>query len=137
MEHLTPKETARFLHDNPQALLIDCRSEREFRFVGHPVGAIHLPWNDEAGRGINPHFADQLKTLTGDRYDLPVALICRTGDRSVEAGKAIEAAGFSRVCSVLKGFEGDVDATGQRGKVNGWRGDGLPWETSVCTKCGS
>jgi rhodanese-related sulfurtransferase len=36
MEHLTPKQAAQFLHDNPKALFIDCRSEMEFLFVGHP-----------------------------------------------------------------------------------------------------
>ena len=39
MKHLEPKETYQFLHDNPTALFIDCRSEMEFLFVGHPVGA--------------------------------------------------------------------------------------------------
>ena len=38
MDHLTPKEAAEFLHDNPKALFIDCRSEMEFLFVGHPAG---------------------------------------------------------------------------------------------------
>jgi hypothetical protein len=29
---------------------------------------------------------------------------------------------------VLHGFEGDLDAHRQRGKLNGWRYEGLPWE---------
>ncbi|TRZ69386.1 MAG: rhodanese-like domain-containing protein, partial [Rhodocyclaceae bacterium] len=40
MKHLTPQEAAKFLHDDPLALFIDVRSEMEFLFVGHPVGAI-------------------------------------------------------------------------------------------------
>jgi hypothetical protein len=29
--------------------------------------------------------------------------------------------------NILEGFEGDVDANGQRGHVGGWRLRGLPW----------
>jgi hypothetical protein len=29
---------------------------------------------------------------------------------------------------VLEGFEGDLDQSHQRGKLGGWRMDGLPWE---------
>lgn len=135
MEHLSPKESAHFLHATPQALLIDCRSEREFRFVGHPVGAHHVAWNDDPGGKINPHFADAVGKLADAGRDQPLVLICRTGERAVEAGRALEDAGFARVITVRHGFEGDVGANYQRGSVNGWRFDGLPWETSLCTSC--
>ncbi|MFZ9677621.1 MAG: rhodanese-like domain-containing protein, partial [Quisquiliibacterium sp.] len=46
----------------------------------------------------------------------------------VEAGTALEQAGFKRVYNVLHGFEGDLDESRQRGKLNGWRFEGLPWE---------
>jgi rhodanese-related sulfurtransferase len=55
-------------------------------------------------------------------------LICRSGKRSAEAATALEQAGFSRVYSVTHGFEGDLNQERQRGKINGWRHDGLPWE---------
>ena len=55
MEHLTPKETAQFLHDNPKALFIDCRSEMEFLFVGHPVGA--------SGNRIVLHLVNAMRRL--------------------------------------------------------------------------
>lgn len=137
MEQLTPKETAQFLRNNPKALFIDCRSEMEFRFVGHPIGALHISWNDGPNWDINPHFIGEVKKLAGDAHDRPVALICRSGERAVDAGKALEAAGLSRVHTVLHGFEGDLGANCQRGGVNGWRFEGLPWETSACNKCGS
>jgi rhodanese-related sulfurtransferase len=35
MKHLKPREAHAFLHENPQAVLIDCRSEMEYLFVGH------------------------------------------------------------------------------------------------------
>ena len=137
MEHLFAKEAARLLHDNPAALFIDCRSDAEFRFVGHPVGALNIPWNDGPGWEINPFFADQVKMLAGDAYLGPIILICRSGDRSADAGKTLEANGFSRVFAVLHGFEGGVGNNFQRGGVNGWRFDGLPWQFTACNKCGS
>lgn len=137
MELLSPKGAARLLGETPQAVFVDCRSEREFRFVGHPVGAQHVAWNIEPGWVINPRFVDAVRALTGDDAKRPVVLICRTGERAMDAGRALEAAGFVRVFTVDKGFEGDVDASGQRGQVNGWRVEGLPWETSACQQCGS
>ena len=38
MQHLTPKEAYEFLQRNPSAVFVDCRSEMEFLFVGHPTG---------------------------------------------------------------------------------------------------
>ena len=60
----------------------------------------------------------------------PVAIICRSGRRSIEAGEALEAAGFTEVINVLHGFEGDRDEEMHRNTLNGWRVDGLPWEQS-------
>ena len=57
-----------------------------------------------------------------------MVLICRSGKRSVEAGLALEEAGFKRVYNVLHGFEGDLNEQRKRGLLNGWRFEGLPWE---------
>jgi len=128
MEHLTPKETVDLLENNPNALFIDCRSEMEFLFVGHPKGAMHVPWNDGPDWEINPHFTGEIRKLAGHVQDRPVVLICRSGNRSVDAGKILESIGFSRVYNVLYGFEGELDNQHHRGTINGWRFDGLPWE---------
>ena len=58
----------------------------------------------------------------------PVVLICRSGHRSLDAGDALEKAGFSDVYNVLDGFEGPLDDSHHRGTVSGWRKEGLPWE---------
>jgi rhodanese-related sulfurtransferase len=73
------------------------------------------------------HFVEQVKREAGST-DRPVVLICRSGKRTVEAGQALEAAGFGEVVNVLHGFEGELDANFQRGRVSGWRHAGLPWE---------
>ncbi len=126
MKHLEPKEAYQFLREHPQAVFIDCRSEMEFLFVGHPVGALMIPWNDGPDWEINPDFVAQVKQAASP--DKPVVLICRSGHRSVDAGLALEAAGFTDVHNVLRGFEGDLDENFQRGTRAGWRFDGLPWE---------
>ena len=127
MKHFKPKEAARFLAETPSAVFIDCRSEMEFYFVGHPVGAQHVAWNDGPDWEINPHFVGQVKTLT-QSTDRPVLLICRSGQRSVAAGVELEKAGFGDVYNVLEGFEGALDENHHRGTVNGWRKADLPWE---------
>ena len=76
---------------------------------------------------VNRGFANDVLREAKNR-ELPVVLICRSGTRSVDAGKVLEAAGFADVTNVLYGFEGELDAEHHRGRVNGWRHDGLPWE---------
>ena len=129
MEHLTPKETAQFLHDNAKALFIDCRSEMEFLFVGHPAGALHVSWNDGPDWDVNPHFCGQVKRLAGTNHAMrPIVLICRSGNRSQEAGEALERAGFTRVYNIVHGFEGELNDHHRRNSLSGWRFEGLPWE---------
>ena len=129
MKHLEPKEAAEFLKHTPNALLVDCRSEMEYLFVGHPTGALHVAWNDGPDWEVNPHFVGQVKKLAGTNHaHRPIVLICRSGNRSLDAGEALEKAGFTDVYNVLHGFEGDLDEKHQRNTTNGWRFDGLPWE---------
>lgn len=128
MKHLTPKEAYAFLNENPEALLIDVRSEIEYLFVGHPKGAIHVSWNDGPDWEVNPHFVGEIKKLAGHGTDRPIVLICRSGNRSVSAGEALVEAGFQNIYNVLYGFEGELDENHHRGRINGWRHDGLPWE---------
>lgn len=126
MEHLTPKEAHEFLKKNPDAVFIDCRSEMEFLFVGHPKDAILIPWNDGPNWEINPDFLAHVKKATS--VNRPVVLICRSGNRSRDAGEFLEKNGLTRVCNVLHGFEGELDEHHRRSSKAGWRHDGLPWE---------
>jgi len=129
MKHFTPREAFEFLNSTPQALMVDCRSEMEFLFVGHPAGALHVSWNDGPDWEVNPHFVGQVKKVAGTNHaHRPIVLICRSGNRSIEAGETLERAGFTDVYNVLHGFEGDLDENHHRGSKNGWRYEGLPWE---------
>ncbi len=132
---LSPQQTLKMLEDDPRAILVDIRSSMEFLFVGHPKGAVHVPWIDEPDWIENPHFVTDIRKLllggaicTIDDGCAPVILICRSGKRSLEAGKALLEGGFLRVFHVGEGFEGDLDDDHHRSSGNGWRFHGLPWE---------
>lgn len=126
MRHLTPQEAYDFLQAHPEAVFIDCRSEFEYLFVGHPVGAILIPWYEGINWDLNPHFLGQVRMAAS--HNRPVVLICRSGNRSREAGEFLEKHGFTEVYNVLYGFEGELDEHHHRSTKNGWRHDGLPWE---------
>ena len=127
MKHLKPVEAHDFLQRHPDALLVDCRTEMEFFYVGHPVGAVHIAWHEPPDWEANPRFAAEVLQEACDKAT-PVLLICRSGKRTLDAGAALEAAGFTDVTNVLEGFEGDLDEQFHRNTQNGWRVAGLPWE---------
>lgn len=124
---ITPQQAWQLLQDDAQAILIDVRSSMEFLFVGHPKGAINIAWMDEPDWDINPNFAAQVQTMCKETF-IPILLICRSGVRSLEAGKVLCQAGFNLVYNIIDGFEGPRDAKNHRGTLGGWRYHGLPWE---------
>lgn len=131
---ITPLDAHQMIQEDPRTIFIDVRSSMEFLFVGHPKGAINIPWIDEPDWVVNPNFAAEVRKLVlggvhcdGERC-LAIILICRSGVRSVDAGEILLESGFRKVYSVLGGFEGDLNENHQRSAVNGWRFDRLPWE---------
>lgn len=131
----SPLQAFRFVEKNQRAVLIDVRSSMEFLFVGHPVGSVHVPWIDEPEWIVNPDFVTEVrKVMLGgigvDEHDsdAPVVLICRSGKRSLEAGKLLLNNGFADVYNIDEGFEGELDENHHRSTVGGWRFHGLPWE---------
>jgi len=129
---LTPTEAWELLHREPEAALVDVRSEPEWMFVGVPHIAdlgrrlVTVSWNHWPG-GRNPTFLEDLAAagVTGG----PVLFICRSGARSRAAAIAATQAGIAPAYNVSEGFEGDLDEHGHRGG-NGWRSRGLPWRQS-------
>ncbi|MDH5184681.1 MAG: rhodanese-like domain-containing protein [Gammaproteobacteria bacterium] len=132
---LTPKQAWTLLQENPKSLLVDVRSNMEFLFVGHPAGAVHIPWIDEPDWTINPHFVTDIRKLIlggiSDHHseaNVPIVLICRSGKRSLEAGELLLENGFTDVYNVSEGFEGELDEHHHRSSQGGWRFADLPWE---------
>lgn len=136
LKELMPRQAWEMLQQDPRAVLIDVRTTMEFLFVGHPIGAINVPWLDEESWTVNPDFTTQVrKVLLGGSYCqdqgcAPVVLICRSGKRSHDAGLLLLEQGLAEVYNVLHGFEGDLNEGHHRSSLNGWRLDGLPWEQS-------
>ena len=135
LHDISSKDAFNMIDQDPRAILIDIRSSMEYLFVGHPVGAIHLPWIDEPDWVIDPNFVAEVRKLmlggvssSGTQGSVPVILICRSGKRSAEAGKVLVESGFSNVFNVDEGFEGELNDSHQRSTVGGWRFHGLPWE---------
>ncbi|NQW93818.1 MAG: rhodanese-like domain-containing protein [Polaromonas sp.] len=128
MKNLQPKEAAAWLEAHPDALFVDVRMEIESLYVGRPPGVVNVPWYDYPD--LQPDadkFAAAVKFEATDK-DQPLLLICRSGQRTIAAGKALEAAGFTDVQHVVHGFEGELDEQFKRSTQSGWRFDGLPWE---------
>ena len=102
--------------------------EIESLYVGRPPGVVNVPWYEYPDLQPDAQkFAEAVaREATGKAQ--PVLLICRSGKRTLDAGQALEAAGFSSVQHVVHGFEGELDEQFQRSTLSGWRFDGLPWE---------
>jgi rhodanese-related sulfurtransferase len=134
-QSLTPEQAWQMLQDDPQALLVDIRSTMEYLFVGHPTGAVHVPWIDEPDWTVNPHFETEIRKLllggavcSPETHCTPIILICRSGKRSLEAGRALMKTGLRSIFHVNEGFEGELDEHHHRSTAGGWRFRGLPWE---------
>ncbi len=125
MQYL-PKKAYKKLQDNPAAFLIDVRCEAENKFVGRPLNSILVPWLDEPDWEVDSQvFVSAIKRFIGESApSTEIILICRSGFRSNDAGRCLMDNGYT---NVLSGFEGDLDEQDQRGNVNGWRHDGMPW----------
>lgn len=132
VENVAPTQTWEALKADPDARLVDVRTDVEWNFVGVPdlneagKQAVLIPWQVYPTMQRNPSFEDKLKQagITADHH---VYFICRSGARSMAAAQAAGAAGFTRVFNVADGFEGPVDEEGHRGNLAGWKADGLPW----------
>lgn len=113
-------------HEQAQAgklTLIDIRTPAEWRDTGVPEGAIRIEMKNPAGPG---GFAEEvLAQVKGDR-DAPIALICRSGNRSGRMQQALAAMGFTHVYSVDEGMGGSLLGPG-------WIRRGLP--VVPCKQC--
>ena len=86
-------------------LLIDVRETHEWE-AGHLPGAVHVP------RG---HLESQIENAAPD-HGRPIVLYCASGIRSVFASQTLGEMGYTDVASMTGGFQG-------------WKSQGLPWET--------
>jgi len=132
VENVAPTQTWKALQDDPDAYLVDVRTDVEWNFVGLPdlnaagKKPILVPWQMYPTMQRNPGFEDELQDA-GLTRDSKIYFICRSGARSMAAAEAAHAAGFHHVFNVADGFEGPPDIEGHRGTTAGWKAEGLPW----------
>ena len=132
VENVPPKQVWEALQENPNAQLVDVRTDVEWQFVGLPdlvsIGkqAVLVSWQTYPAMALNTNFTEQLKE-TGFTPEHHIYFICRSGQRSYAAAQAAREAGFPHTYNVAEGFEGAADDDGHRGVVSGWKADGLPW----------
>lgn len=130
---ITPQESWKLLSDNPDAVLVDVRTDAEWKWVGVPdlsgLGrdVVFVEWNTSTGR--NENFVEDLIAAGVTPGDRPVIFLCRSGNRSIPAAQAATAVGIAPSYNMLDGFEGQLDEHRHRGG-DGWRAVGLPWKQS-------
>ncbi|AEV71919.1 Rhodanese-related sulfurtransferase [Mycolicibacterium rhodesiae NBB3] len=134
---ITPEEAWKLLTDNPEAVLVDCRTDAEWRFVGVADlsdldrEVVYVEWNTSDGKHNDNFVEDLLEKIgvVGSAKDRPVVFLCRSGNRSIGAAEAATEAGIAPSYNILDGFEGNLDEHKHRG-VTGWKAVGLPWRQS-------
>lgn len=101
--------------------LVDIRTPQEWRQTGVAPGARRVDFY----RGPDVLVSSILQMVGGDR-NAPIALICRTGNRTTQAQKYLRSVGFTQVHNVKEGMAGSAAGPG-------WLARGLPVES--CARC--
>jgi rhodanese-related sulfurtransferase len=109
---ITSEMAWQLLVDDERSVLVDVRTETEWKTVGVPdtagVGRAtrFVSWTDEHGVA-NPYFADL--TTDGLDPDTPILLLCRSGVRSNAAAALLMSMGFTQPMNIAAGFESPQD----------------------------
>ena len=125
---LTSQETYDAIASDPNAVVIDVRTNAEWNFVGLPaIENLHLvQWTSFPTGARNENFVAEVKAK-GRTEDQTLYLLCRSVQQSAAAASVLTASGFPTCYNVSDGFEGDIGPSGHRSTVNGWKHAGLPW----------
>ncbi len=129
---VSPRQAWEALANDPEAALVDVRTDAEWNFVGLPdlrgLGRepVLIPWQVYPSMQVNGAFTEHLRKAGLTPLN-KLYFLCRSGARSLAAGQAAQAAGFPHAFNIADGFEGPVDDQGHRGTLAGWKAEGLPW----------
>ena len=113
VEDVAPQQAWQALAADPQAQLVDVRTDAEWTYVGLPELAelnkrvLLIAWQAFPTGEVNRQFLQQLAG-SGLQPTHDIYFICRSGARSLSA-------------------EGPPDDQGHRGGVAGWKASALPW----------
>lgn len=132
VENISPTQVWDALRTDPDAQVVDVRTDVEWAYVGLPdlsaadKQPVLIPWQVFPSMQVNTGFVDQMKQA-GLTPDHKIYFLCRSGARSLAAARAAQAAGFPHAYNIADGFEGPPDEDGHRGTVAGWKAEALPW----------
>lgn len=132
---VSPADAWNVLSQNPNAQLVDVRTQAEWAFAGvASLASINktlktISWKLYPSYEVNAKFIEQLEQAVADK-NAPLYFLCKTGGRSLDAAIAASAAGYTQCYNIEGGFEGDLNTNHQRGQVNGWKAARLPWQQS-------
>ncbi len=148
--YMTSKQAYDYMMENmDKTLFVDVRTPSELNYLGAAtVMDAHVPtvfmdttgWNDKKHRykrEKNHNFvADMTKALKkkGLTKSDTVILMCRSGKRSASAVNVLAKNGYTKVYTVVDGYEGGKVKKGKnKGKrmKDGWKNSGLPWTYSL------
>lgn len=130
---------ARWRADKEGVHIIDSRTPEEYALIGHAPMACNIPvmfmtcafnpGSRSYAMQPNPDFVGMVEARFGRNET--IMIMCRSGHRSAVSVNALAKAGFTRVYSIIDGFEGVIDndadsPTHGRRLVNGWLNSRLP-----------
>ncbi len=108
-----------------ELLIVDIRTESEWRETGIPEGAGRASLFLAYGLP-NLDFVEEVTALAGGDRSRPIALICAAGVRSAIAHVLLEGEGFEQIYDIGEGMVGSGDGPG-------WLARDLPVEN--CGEC--
>lgn len=91
--HLSVVEFATLLSEQPDRVVVDVRTAEEFQ-AGHISGAVSIDFYD-------PNFIDAFGQFEKDQ---PLAVYCRSGNRSGQALELLASAGYANVVDLSGGI---------------------------------
>ena len=137
------------MKDMDQSLFLDVRTPAELNYLGvTTVMDANVPtdimdgtaWDDKKSRYRRKHNdnfvadVDARVKAKGLKKTDTVILMCRSGKRSAKAVNELAKNGYTKVYSVIDGYEGGKVKKGEnKGKrmKDGWKNSGLPWTYSM------
>ncbi len=111
VQQITP-DAARTMALAGEIVLVDIREPHEWEQTGIPDVALTAAMRSD-------DFLETLVAIMDQNPDIPLALICRTANRSGYATQQLYDAGLTNVFDVIEGLQGS-------GRGPGWAARGLP-----------
>ncbi len=131
-------------NNNPKKVLfVDVRTRAEVAFIGMPSNAdANIPymivgdwdeWDEEKhtfklfpNSNFLTYFNDYILEH-GFNKSSTIILMCHSGNRSAGAVNLLAQVGYTKVYSVIDGFDGWTQEEVSNDTAKGWKRSGLPW----------